>query len=321
MAPMHSGRCSARTQREDELEARSGSSSAVAEQVAQLAHAVADGLRMHAERGGHRLDLPRPVQPRPQRLLAALAARRRGRRAAPAARGQLGGERRVGGSRRVGEVVVGDDQTIVAAGLGTAGSRPTAARRGGAAREAGARRGRPAGGRSGPSAAGRRRRAPSRGASPRPGPRDRGRTRTAVPSISAPTRPRRSGARGARRRSSSASPGVALVGARRPAPRASRAAGSSRRRRRPCAPPPRGGRSWASSRTSAGAGAGSRPPPPTAPRRSPRPTPRRARRCRRRSPRRGRRSPSGASPAGHAGLDEAPPREPRADPVGGEQRV
>ena len=52
-----------------------------------------------------------------------------------------------------------------------------------------------------------------------------------------------------------------------------------------------------------------------------RPTRPRARRCRRRSPRRARRSRPAARPAGDAGLDEAPPGEPRADAVGGEQRV
>ena len=59
---------------------------------------------------------------------------------------------------------------------------------------------------------------------------------------------------------------------------------------------------------------------PTARPRSPRSTRRRSRRCRRRSPRRGgrgRRLEAGA----HAGLDEAPPGDLRADAVGGQQRV
>ena len=51
-------------QRERELEARLGVLEPLAEEVAELADAVADRLRMHVQRGGDGLHLARPVEPR-----------------------------------------------------------------------------------------------------------------------------------------------------------------------------------------------------------------------------------------------------------------
>ena len=63
-----SSAASSRAQGERQLEARVGVLEPIAEEVAQLAHAVADGLRVHAERHRDRLDLAGPVEPRGQRL-------------------------------------------------------------------------------------------------------------------------------------------------------------------------------------------------------------------------------------------------------------
>ncbi len=220
----------------DELEARLGVLEALAEQVAELAHAVADGLRVHADRGRDGLDLARAVEPRGERLLepGARAGGELVERREPA-RGEVGGHVGRGREQQVREVLLGDEQ---APRRGRAGRRAASrcvwrARRALAAASVHGTVGPSATGWSSAADSSRRR---------QPGASGSGITTSAAPAASAPIAP--SPSRRAKRaaiESSSASPGspcsaVAATSAATP-PRGA----SSRRRPRPCGSPPGSG--------------------------------------------------------------------------------
>ncbi len=95
-------------QRDLELEAGVGVLQALAEQVAQAAEAVADGLGMHVQGAGHLLGAPTVAQPGRERLgepgartLALLGERREG------TLGQVDGEAPVGAEQQREAVLVG----------------------------------------------------------------------------------------------------------------------------------------------------------------------------------------------------------------------
>ena len=94
-----SSAASAHAQGERQLEARLGVVEPLAEEVAQLAQAIADGLRMHVERGRDGLDLPGPVEPRRERLGQPRAWARRRVRPAERAVPTRGRPRRAGRRR------------------------------------------------------------------------------------------------------------------------------------------------------------------------------------------------------------------------------
>ena len=288
-----------RPQRQRQLEAPSGSSSAAAEQLAQLAHPVAHGLRVHVERGGDRLHLPRPVEPRPQRLLQPLA--------------RPGGERVQ--RRQLVRREVGRRSGPTSAAAGPRCSSACSSRPAGRMPA----RGEALGGQRAPDAAGGARSTARRGRSPPRGPRP------PRPAGGGPGRPRvgdeRAGdavdARRRPRRGRAPAPGAPPSSSTSSSSASTTSAASSRGSSQPA--------SAAAARTSSSGGAGSAASSVTSRRRRRRRSPASAR-CSQRVAlgRLGRQlvdvledrladrveRRAGASPPRHAGLDEAPPRSP-----------